>query len=558
MKDKRFSNVGKDHGKLIKVRVLVYGGTVAGIGAALSAARMGYKTVLIERGSHFGGMTSSGLGAIDILRKNAVGGIFQEFIKRTQNYYFDKYGKDSEEYRLTYDGYFMEPHVAEQILEEMLSSQKNLTIFRRCELVEVIVEENAVIASVYRERDTGEQMYIEHEVAIDGTYEDDLAAAAGVEYKVGRESRKEYDEQFAGIIYYDWRFNRQQVHPQSTGEASPYIQAYCFRVTLSDDARVRIPFSKPESYSEFLPYYRAMLKDFECGRVRFLRELVWLNPISNRKYCANGHIEALTSMNLAEVNREWTEASWEKRDELFRYFKNYTIGFWYFLQNDPSIPYILRKEAQCFGLPPDEYLDCEHFPWQLYIREARRIVGEYVFTEHDCIPPPGRERPLVHRDSIAVCEHNFDSHPCRNRGKDSIVITDDGFELLEGTIWFRNKLKSINRPATIPYRCIVPRKIENILVPAALSASHVAFSALRMEPVWMALGQAAGIAAVQAISAKTTVRSINISELQRTLLAQGQVLICFDGLSRDDPNFRTIQLKGLEEDYPSFNLQENF
>jgi hypothetical protein len=206
------------------------------------------------------------------------------------------------------------------------------------------------------------------------------------------------------------------------------------------------------------------------------------------------------------------------------------------------------------GLPTDEYPDEGHFPWQLYVREARRIFGEYVYTEHDCIPEPGRQRPSIHPDTIMICEHSFDCHPCRNRAEDSLVLTDDGFELLEGTIWFRNKLKAINRPSTVPYRAIVPEAVDGLLVPAALSATHVAFSAVRMEPVWMAAGQAAGMAAVQAIERDVPPRRIDVQALQEVLASQGQVMVYFDGLALDDPDFARVQLAAITENTPHFDV----
>jgi hypothetical protein len=208
-------------------------------------------------------------------------------------------------------------------------------------------------------------------------------------------------------------------------------------------------------------------------------------------------------------------------------------------------------------LPPDEYPEEGNFPWQLYVRQARRIKGEYLITEHDSIPEEGRQRPRIHKDSISIYEHTFDVHACRNRdGKGSTAKTADGFELLEGVIWVRhmNRLKAVNRPATIPYRAIVPEKVDGLLVPAALSATHVAFSAIRMEPAWMATGQAAGVAAVQAIQQKSSLRIIDVRQLQRTLVQQGQVLAYFKDLSLDDPSFRSAQLKAVEEDWPDFDL----
>ena len=214
-----------------------------------------------------------------------------------------------------------------------------------------------------------------------------------------------------------------------------------------------------------------------------------------------------------------------------------------------------RSEASRFGLPADEYPNDDHFPWQLYVRQGRRIIGEAVITEHDSIPSPGRSRPHIEKDTICTYEHRFDCHPSRNRGGEgSSAFASDGFELVEGTIYFRNRLTSPNRPATVPYRAIVPQKVDALLVPAALSATHVAFTAIRMEPVWMAAGQAAGVAAALAISQGITPREVNTSELQVKLIRQGQVLVYFKGLTANDPDFEDIQLRAVAEDYPEFDL----
>ena len=473
-----------------------------------------------------------------------------------REHYADKHGPDSEELRLTYDARFPEPRVAERVFDDLLRAQPRLTALKRHELAEVVRDNDCVTASIYWNRDTRQRIRIEHAVAIDGTYEGDLAAPAGARHRVGREGRSEYGEQLAGHIFFDWRFNQQKILTASTGEPSDFIQAYCFRLTLTDDPKARVPFPRPASYKEFVSLYRGLLKDFEVGRVRNLREIVWLNPLPNRKHCANGHIEALTSMNLAELNRDWPEGDWGRREDLFRLYREYTEGFWHFLQHDPAVPYILQQEARCFGLARDEYPNEGHFPWQLYVRAARRIIGEHVLTERDCLAPPGRERPRIHRDSIAICEHNFDSHPCRNRCRDAIARADDGFELLEGAIWYRNKLRALNRPATVPYRCMVPATVEGVLVPVAASASHVAFSALRMEPVWMALGQAAGVAAAQALADRTSVRKVDVRRLQQTLARQGQVLVYFKDLKLDDADFAALQLAALDSDLQTFDASE--
>jgi hypothetical protein len=539
-------------------QVLAYGGTVAGIGAAICAARAGCETILVERGDHFGGMMAAGLGAIDTLRERAFGGIFGEFIKRIREYYVEKYGASSDQVRMTYDSLFMEPHVAETILGEMICAEARLQTFKRLELTHVVKQGSRVTGSVYKNRDTGESVHIAHAAAIDGTYEGDFAAAAGVEYRIGREGRAEYQERLAGVVFFDPRYYKQEIRPESTGEPSEHIQANCFRVTLSDRAD-RVRFSKPSGYHDLHEqYYKWLLDDFDRGRIRHLQEIMWINPLANHKYCLNGHIEALTSPNLTELSTEWADSDWSKRESLFKHYREYTEGLWYFLQNDSAVPIVPRTDAFRYGLAADEYQAEANFPWQLYVRQGRRIKGLHLITEHDSIPLGGRRRPHIHKDTIGVYEHGFDSHPCRNRTKKGAMITTpDGFDLLEGVIYFKSKFRSWNRPATIPYRALVPEKVDGLLVPVALSATSVAYSAIRMEPVWMSIGEASGLAAAQALAQKAEVRNIDVSALQSTLVKHQHVLVYFEALSPLDPEFELIQLRALEEDCPHYDLATN-
>lgn len=529
--------------------VLVYGGTVAGVAAAIAAARMGCSVLLVERGDHIGGMTASGLGSIDTTRPSAFGGIFVEFIDRVRRHYTETYGAESEQYRLTYGGLFMEPHVAGAILLEMIRETPGIDLRTRLELVTATTRGASLEGATFRSRDTRALFAVTASVSIDGTYEGDLAAAAGAAFRVGREGRAEFGERYAGVIFHDWRGHRQDLHPASSGEESDAIQGNCFRVTLTDDPAIRIPIERPVEYSDFVPLYRALGKDIANGRVRFLGEILWLNRLANRKYCVNGHIEALTSLDQAEFSRRWPTADWSERDVLFRLYRAYTLGLFWYLQNDPAISNILRQEARCFGLPPDEYPHAGNFPFQLYVRQGRRIHGVYKLTEADSVPAEGRERPEIHKDSICTFEHSFDSHAARDRLEPgATVMTDDGFELIEGVIWFRNKnqLVSPNKPATTPYRALLPEQVDGLLVACAVSATNVAFSAIRMEPCFMANGQAAGTAAALAIRTGAKPRAIDTGALQRELVKQGQVLVYFNDLPLDDPDFAAIQLAAVE------------
>ena len=535
--------------------VVVYGGTAAGVVAALAAARAGRRTWLIERGDHLGGMVASGLGMIDVLRPHAVSGIALEYKNRVIEFYSQTYGEHSEQLRLCYGGLWPEPHVAEMLFDQMVGDEPNLTVRRRHELRRVDKDGDTVVASHYLDRETRQARCVEHKVAIDCTYEGDLAAAAGAAYRLGREGREEYDEHFAGEIFMDWRPHHGALHPASTGEASEHIQAYCFRTTMCVDPDKRINIEKPDSYGQFQPMYRDLLGDMNMGRVKFLREIIWLNPLANMKSTANGHLEALTSTDLAEVHLEWSEGSWDTRMDIFNFYRDYTLGLWYFLQHDPDVHLTFHGDAGCFGLPPDEYQGDDHWPWQLYVRESRRIVGQYTLTEHDSVPPQGRQRASIPNDAVAIYEHAFDCHACRNRGGDGEVRADDGFQLLEGTIWYRNRMRSINTPSSIPYRIMVPEKIDGLLVPVAMSASHVAYTSFRMEAIWMAAAQAAGLAAARAIDDAVPVGRVDVGKLQDTLVQQRQALAWFHNLPVEDTQFPQLQLAAIAQDYSSYDVK---
>ena len=532
--------------------VLVYGAGAGGIAAAVAAARLGRSVVLVERGDHVGGVASAGLHMIDILRKNATGGICGQHVRDTREYYRETHGPGSEAERLTFGGYWAEPHVARLLLQRLLDDEPGITLRKRTELAQVLMSGQRVTGALFKDRDRGQSIRIDAGVTIDATYEADVAAAAGVNYRVGREGRDEFGERFAGKVYYDWRYNQQRFLPESTGEASPFIQAACFRLTLATERDRRRDFVRPDSYEEFLPLYKGLLGDFESGRARRLHEVIYFTAHPNGKHTGNGHIEGVTSLNLAEYICDWPDGDWETRDRLYRLYRDYTEGLWWFLQHDPGVPWLVREEALCYGLANDEYPENDHFPPQIYIRQARRIVGRHIFTELDAVPEGDRERPHIHGDTIAVCDHNFDCHPCRNRGGDGTARADDGFELVEGVMWFRNKLKSYNRVTTVPYGCMLPEAIDGLLVPVGLSASHVGFTALRMEPLWMATGQAAGVAAALAVNAGLLPADIDTGELQGLLLDQGQTLVYFDGLEPDHPRFKEIQLESIERDWPTY------
>jgi hypothetical protein len=549
-------------------QVIVVGGTPGGIAAAVAAARLGCSVALLEISGHLGGMTAGGLSTTDLIRRTGFGGLMNEFLQGVYRYYVETYGPDSEQVQRSKGGLWFEPSVAERVLTALVQQEPGIQLFRRHRLENVTVESSAPVALTARDLDGGVLQPFRGSIFIDATYEGDLAAMAGAPYRVGREGRAEHDEEFAGRIFWDWR--RLRFLPESTHEADPGIQAYCFRACLTDDPANRVPIEKPAGYAEHLPDFRELLDDFAAGRVRGVRDIVPLSalydPVShqltartplglpNRKFQANGYIEALTSVNLPGASHRYPEAGWEERERITEWHRGHALGLLYFLQNDPAVPATVREELSAYGLPRDEYPDTGHFPFQLYVRQGRRILGDHLMTEHDLRIAPGSQRPPVHTDSIAVADHSFDVHPCYPR-RTALARSPEGDLYLEGTLWFPQKEKGPAQPAQAPYRAILPQKVEQLLIPVPMSSTHIAFSALRMEPVWMATGQAAGTAAALALQAGVPVRQLDVARLQEALVRQGQVLTYFEDLKLEEDDFSTLQLQGTQEGWTSYRAR---
>jgi len=495
--------------------VIVFEATPGGIAAALAAAREGCRTLLVSSTRDVGGMTASGLCTTDAVRRSAFGGIMLEFVRRVREHYLQTHGEASDAFRLCQDGWWYEPHVAALIFNDMLAAQANLTLLRERELVAVQTGDARRIASVTLRSPDGVDTTCAASTFIDASYEGDLAAMAGVPARVGREARGEFDESLAGVTYFDWK--RGRLHPATTGEAHPGIQAYCFRQTLTDDPANQVRVEKPRDYDDVLPDFLPLLGDIDTGRVRCMEDVTMTNVLPNRKIDANGQIEGLTSFNLSGGNWAYPEATPEQRRPIVAHHRLHAHSLLYFMQNDSRVPATIRAEFNRWHFCADEYPHNDHQPFQLYVRQARRIVGRVTLTQHDYTIAPGSTATPRHDDSIAVAEHSFDIHPCQDR-----AAAKDGW--MEGVLWYPNKAHGPAQPGQVPYRAMLPEAFDNLLVPVAMSATHVAFSVLRMEPVWMATGQAAGLAAALAKQGEVDAAAIDVTRLQEQLRQRGQVI----------------------------------
>jgi hypothetical protein len=497
-----------------RAEVVVYGGTASGVIAAVAAAREGKTVLLIEPGRHVGGMVSGGLGATDTGNRKAIGGYAREFFDRVWDHYHQVYGPDSTQLKDCSDGFRFEPKVAETLFHAMLD-EAQVTVLLERPLTEVRRVGPRIESLV-----SNQDIY-SGTVFIDTSYEGDLLARAGVSYTVGRESRAQYGESLAGVqlrsAAHQWPmpvspFDDQGrllsgVQPGPTGvpgEGDRKVQAYNYRVCMTDVAANRVPFPKPANYDpnrfELLARYLEKKPELTVGQL--------MHPvrIPNGKTDTNNN--GPFSTDHIGGNWDYPDGDGATRARIVQDHLDYSQGFFHFLANDPRVPAKLRAEMNQWGLAKDEFVDTRHWPHQLYVREARRMIGAYVMKQSDIME--SRAKP----DSVGLGSYNTDSHHVQR------VPTTDGAVINEGDFQVRVD------PYAIPYRSLLPKPEQcvNLLVPVCLSASHVAYGTIRMEPVYMILGQASGVAAGLACSGKLAVQTVPIADLQRKLKEQGAIL----------------------------------
>ena len=552
--------------------VVIVGGTPAGITAAIAAAREGKSSVILERSAHIGGLPANGLGATDIATRGATAGLFARFVALNKAHYTEKYGADSPQARDCSDGYHFEPSVAVESFRQMLAEAGpgRITVLtgRQFDAEARYVEKRGerIVSIRILDRTTGREERYRGAVFIDATYEGDLGAAAGVPFRTGREGADEYGEPCAGKIYRWWKHG-----PDAEGttyEGDDAIQAYNYRLCLTDDPQNRLAVPKPENYDreEFASlvgdvldgrntdarYWNADSATIARNRRRIeagertsapgdawgMAKVTSMTRLPNAKTDANNQHLALISTDLPEENWPWPTAGWAWRDRFARRLRDYTLGLLWFAQHDESLPAHFRKECLRWGLAADEYRDNGGFPRQVYVREGRRLEGCYFFTAKDALPEAEGKRPPLHSSSVTASHYALDSHAVRKREAGRIHL--DGFFSHPTAVY------------TVPYGVMVPRKIENLLFPTAVSGSHVGFSTLRMEPCWMALGEAAGTAAALAIDARTDVRGIAADSLQGRLLRHGATLVYLRDMKPGDPDYAQAQRLALRGFFPEW------
>jgi hypothetical protein len=496
--------------------VVVVGGTPGGIAAAVSAARHGRTVALVEYHGRIGGMSTSGLGKSDIENRAMIQGLFREFVDRVKAHYLQQAAGDenSELVKACRDGYYYEPSVAEKVFESFLAEQPKVTVLKNHRLVRAITAGGRVSGVELVDRKTGETKTLRSRVTIDATYEGDVYASAGADFRIGREGRSDFGEPHAGEISLDWR-HRTAAGASGSGEGDRRLQTYSYRLCLTTDPKNAVPLTAPPADYDRTRYL-GYLDDYRSGRfgTRSVTQICFsIAGIPNGKTDVNMNPRGLGFVFVGE-NVGYIDADWNERERIATHIRNLTLGLLWFLQNDDEVPADAKELARNLQLCRDEFVENGHFPPQLYVREGRRLVGEYTLTEHDITKAPGRTEPTRHADAIAVGEFPIDSFPVQKRRPQDTAV-------LEGYLCM---LADITRPYHIPYRIMVPAKLDGLLAPVAASTTHVAFSSIRMEPTWMALGQAAGDAAYVALERGVELRDVPIGEVQALLRKQGAVL----------------------------------
>lgn len=516
--------------------IIIYGGTAAAVTAAVQAKKMGKSVIMVSPDKHLGGMTSGGLGFTDTGNKTVIGGLAREFYHRIYLHYDrqeswkwqkkDAYGNKGQGTPAV-DGenrtmWIFEPHAAEKVFEDFVK-ENNIQVLRdewldRQKRVKMkngrIISFKTLSGNVYSGK-----------MFIDATYEGDLMAAAKVKYVIGREAAGEYNEKWGGMVtgvFHHGHYFKKYIDPYKipgnpssgllprispeppgiNGTGDKKVQAYCYRMCLSKHPENKVPYSKPAGYD---PYqYELLVRVFNAGWDELFQKF---DPIPNLKTDTNNHGPFSTD-NIG-MNYAYPDASYRLRQQIIEEHKTYQKGLMYFIATDPRIPREVQEEFNTWGLAKDEFMDNDNWPHQLYVREARRMVGHSVMTEHEILGA----KPVT--DSIGMGSYTLDSHNIQR------YVTPEGYVQNEGDFGVH-----VPKPYSISYRSVLPKEneCENLLVPVCLSSSHVAYGSIRMEPVFMILAESAATAAVHAIDDRVSVQKVNYDELRRQLLKQDQRL----------------------------------
>lgn len=508
------------------VDVVIYGATPGGIAAALAAGKNGRSVLLVEPTIRIGGMATNGLQHPDFRAFEALSGTFWDYNQRTLAYYKTTYGADSQQLKDTFRGTHAEPKVALMLLERMLAEHPTITVKTQWMLLDAYSRgpagDRTLRAAKFRD-DGGKEHFVTAKLFIDGSYEGDLIAAAQVPYRIGVESRDEYGESAAPV------------------DGSGDLQGYNFRFVMTQDPKIRIPVREPKGYrrEDFLP----LLDLIASGKIKrafggyretdnLVKAQIPILP--NNKRDINDVSSGYVRLSLPGEQLLWPEGDPATRQHIYEEHIRWNVGLIYFSQNDSALPEKFRQEAQTWGWCSDEFVETGGIPPQIYVREARRLVGLRVFTQNDTRHAAGDARAVLHRDAIAIGDYGHSSHGVRHEGSRF------------GGKRFGEGLGVSYAPYQVPYGTIVSKEVRNLLSPVPVSATHVGFCALRLEPVWTALGQAAGHAAHLALEQDNAadVRKVDVATLQSRLHADRSATIYVADVPPDHPDFAAVQWWG--------------
>ncbi|MCB1095104.1 MAG: FAD-dependent oxidoreductase [Verrucomicrobiae bacterium] len=501
--------------------VIVYGSTPGGFCAAIAAAREGASVILLEPTHHIGAMSTGGLSHCDSnqMVRATVMGLFDEWHTRVVKDYTDR-GLQAPYNPAVKDQsrWTFEPHVAMRVTKQMLD-EAGVTVLTERYLTSV-TKDGARITSLITKNGT-----FSARIFVDGTYEGDLMAAAGVDWTIGREGRAEYGESFAGKRYPKVKMDTNGFGdggeplplvttnnggPEEAGDKN--IMTYSFRLCLTKDPKNRVPIPVPEDYdtARFEIIRRYLKAGGDSNQIGFD-----LYPLPGGKLDGNNSIGRQFSIGLVGGGKDWHAADEAGRKAIWEAHKQYTLEFYHFLTNDPTVPVKMRDHYAELGFCKDEFAADEHFPPALYVRESRRMKGLHVISQRDILDDPEKDDP------IAISSFPIDSHDCQR------IALKGGGVINEGTIFpVRRSNPKQGYAYHIPYRSVLPRieQCDNLLVPVALSCTHVGISSLRIEGTWMVIGQGAGVAAALSARDGIAVQELSYAKLRARLLAQGQVL----------------------------------
>jgi len=552
--------------------VLVYGGTAPALVAAVRLAREGRRVILVTPTSYLGGSLPS-LGAVETHYRGNRAPLLQEFIDRIAAHYRQTYGEDSEQLKVCLGGMMVkfEPHVAEEILHNWVMEEPLIQWVKEHRPIEIERLGRRAMAVLFTDDTSGRMVRITAAAMVEGSYEGDLMSLAGATWRIGREARAEFAEPRAGRVFTQWlnglypraaaegRLNlvtagstTSDPLPGSTGEGDDNIQSYSYRLCLTDDPENRRLLDSPPLGYDRSVYAPILLTPEEKEKLplpfhhRFL--IYSLRETAERDHLFHGHAlpnrkRSWNATNFTGAGKGYAEATPALRREIERRHLDHALGLMWFLQHDPEVPADLRTRACTWGLARDEFVDNHNLPRQLYIREARRMVGRSIFTEHDALLAPGWERAPVHADSIGITEFSLDSLACTTERLPGTLCDGQLFQM------------EVSRPGQVPWGVLVPRELDNVLVVTTVSATHVGWGTIRQTPTLMHLAESAAWALILAAREGVAPAEVNIDRLQRLLVENGVMITFFNDvdMSTREPWARDAQLAGCRGVYRSYD-----